>query len=782
MVTTVGVLLPTVAQAAPPVEPAAAKAATRAPVDDLPNPFEDKRRELRQQAVNSVLKGEAKAEKRGASTVVKAGKTNGRTMSNKAAGKNGRDQYVELGREKTDKIFVILAEFGNDRHPDFPDVDSDPATPGPVVFDGPLRNQIPEPDRSVDNSTIWQADYDQKHFQDMYFGKGKGVESLKTYYERQSSGRYSVDGQVSDWVKVNYNEARYGRDCDINGLCSDAFTWELVKDAANQWVADQKAAGRTDAQIAADMASYDTWDRYDFDGDGNFNEPDGYIDHFQIVHAGGDQADGDPWQGEDAIWSHRWYAYVTSAGATGPANNRSGGTQIGDTGVWIGDYTIQPENGGLSVFAHEYGHDLGLPDDYDTSGLGVNNNNEFWTLMAQSRLSGAGDQGIGTRPGDLGAWNKLQLGWLDYETVVAGQKKTINLGPQEYNSDKAQAAIVVLPDLEKTTELGAPFEGEGQYFSGNADDLDNKLTKAVDLTGVTAASLELQGRYNIEEEYDYLYFEVSTDGTTWTPVDGTVNGEPIGSDGANPPRPALDGSSADAWVPISIPLNAYAGQKISVRLHYKTDGGLSAGGFFGDNLSIVKDGVAETDGAEGDPTWEADGFSVVGASTTQEYDNFYIAGNRTYASFDKYLKTGPYHFGYPNKPDWVEHFPYQNGLLISYANSYWNDNNVNAHPGEGRNLIIDANPEPFYNLDGQMFRGRIMLYDATFGLEKSDSFTIAQNGKPSYVRGQAAKPLFDDTKPYWNSLTPWAGAKLPAAGVKIRVIEQSSTSMKIRIS
>ena len=32
------------------------------------------------------------------------------------------------------------------------------------------------------------------------------------------------------------------------------------------------------------------------------------------------------------------------------------------TGIWVGDYTIQPENGGLGVFAHEFGHDLGLPD------------------------------------------------------------------------------------------------------------------------------------------------------------------------------------------------------------------------------------------------------------------------------------------------------------------------------------------------------------------------------------------------------------------------------------
>ena len=62
----------------------------------------------------------------------------------------------------------------------------------------------------------------------------------------------------------------------------------------NAWVADQKAAGKTDADDQGRAGPFDHWDRYDFDGDGNFNEPDGYIDHFQIVHAGGDQADGDP--------------------------------------------------------------------------------------------------------------------------------------------------------------------------------------------------------------------------------------------------------------------------------------------------------------------------------------------------------------------------------------------------------------------------------------------------------------------------------------------------------
>ena len=36
-----------------------------------------------------------------------------------------------------------------DRHrPPYPDQDTDPDTPGPAVFDGPLHNAIPEPDRA----------------------------------------------------------------------------------------------------------------------------------------------------------------------------------------------------------------------------------------------------------------------------------------------------------------------------------------------------------------------------------------------------------------------------------------------------------------------------------------------------------------------------------------------------------------------------------------------------------------------------------------------------------
>jgi immune inhibitor A len=432
---------PTAASAAPAT---ADQQATQG-ADDQAGPAELNRRALRQQALAGVLNGTLKAEKRGASTVVKVGKK----QAAKKAGLTTTapvDEYVELAREKTDRIFVVLAEFGIERHPSYPDQDTAPAVPGPARFDGPLHNQIPQPNRAVDNSTLWQPNYDRQHFEDLYFSDDPSVDSLTNYYSRQSSGRYSVEGTVTDWVKVRFNEARYGRS---NGfpcggiVCNNSY--ELVKDGVNQWYADQLASGRPEADVKAELATFDQYDRYDHDGDGDFNEPDGYIDHFQIVHAGGDQADGDPIYGEDAVWSHRGYAFPSTT--TGPDGNLLGGTQIGASGLWVGDYTMQPENGGIGVFCHEYAHDLGLPDLYDTFG-GGNNHVNWWSLMAQQRVSGPGEV-LATRVNDMDAWSKLQLGWLDYEVVVAGQTRSLELGPHEYNSAKPQGVVVVLPDKVK---------------------------------------------------------------------------------------------------------------------------------------------------------------------------------------------------------------------------------------------------------------------------------------------------------------------------------------------
>ncbi|MCY7394711.1 MAG: immune inhibitor A [Nocardioides sp.] len=806
LITGVGAVVP-LASSAAPAAPPSGKAAMKAnepkpaePTDSLANPVADKQAELRQQAVADVLSGEKQVETVNGSQVVKVGEesapTSGAARGSAAA--PVQDQYVELDNERTDRVFVLLVEFGTKRHPDFPDRDVDPATPGPVRYDGPGFNEIPRP-AADDNSTGWQKKYNRASYRDLYFGSKAGTESLRTYYEKQSSGRYSVSGNVSAFTQVPFNEARYGR--PFNGVVDGASctladivcsnTWALLQDGLKQWIADQRAAGRTNAQIKQELATYDKVDRYDFDGDGDFNEPDGYLDRFQVLHAGGDQADGDPIYGEDAIWSHRWYARYTDQGVTGPANNKLGGIQIGRTGIWAGDYTMQPENGGLSVVAHEYGHDLGLPDHYDTAASG-DNPVSWWTLMAQSRVSAPGDQGIGTRAADLGVWDKLQLGWLDYETVVAGQDQTIDLGPHEYNSDKAQGLAVVLPDKTTTLALPAPAEGTKQWWSGAGDDYDASMSRADVAVPAAGGTLNLSVAYNIEEDFDYGYLEVESPAGsgTWTPLPTTAVDPDTGGavDG-------IDGVST-SYVPVSYDLAAYAGTTIGFRARYATDGAaqgqdpaLGWSGLLVDAISVTSGGTTVlADGAENPPGgWTLDGFSSVGATVTSATDQFYLASNRTYTSYDRYLETGPYNFGDPSRPDFAEKFPYQNGLLVNYWDASYSDNNTSQHPGAGLVLPVDANPEVDYNLDGQAWRGRIQNYDAPFGLERSDSFDLTVSGKTSYIRGAAANPVFDDTDvnryftPFAAAGLPRVGVKVAGAGVQMQVLSQDGTSMKVRV-
>ena len=136
---------------------------------------------------------------------------------------------------------------------------------------------------------------------------------------------------------------------------------------------------------------------------------------------------------------------------------------------------MQPENGGLGVFAHEYGHDLGLPDLYDTSGNtgGAENSTGFWTLMSSGANIGDGSpDGIGDAPTDLGAWERFQLGWLEpqgssgpfYEVASAGAKSTHKLGPEHAGYQVTAGGRSRSCRTRWCTRTSAPGAEAGDYF------------------------------------------------------------------------------------------------------------------------------------------------------------------------------------------------------------------------------------------------------------------------------------------------------------------------------
>ncbi len=723
--------------------------------DDMKHPLGERQRALRQQALKNRLNGG------GAGRVQQLGK----------------GQFVEMEQVKSDRIFAIIVEFGNARHESFPG-----------GTDGPLHNQIPKPDRTTDNSTIWQRDFNRAHYEDMYFDK------MARYYESQSSGRYSVEGEVTDWVLVPYNEARYGRDVCGRQICNN--TWLLIHDAVNTWVKDRLAAGMKKAQIQNYLATFDVHDRYDSDGDGNFDEPDGYIDHFQIVHAGQGQEVGGGAQGNDAIWSHRWYTASQGIGVWGPPGARLGGMEFGGDGdfgnqggsdamgIWVGDYTIQPENGGLGVFAHEYGHDLGLPDLYDVSGntcgASCSNSTGYWSLMSVGcYLGDGGKDGIGTKPGDLGAWEKLQLGWLDYETALPFGTADFRLGPAAGGSKQTQALIAVLPDKLVSTQLGAAYAGTYFYHSGLGDNLDNRMYQAVAVPA--AGALLAQVRYQIEKDWDYAYVEVSNDGgATWIPISTNLS-TTTNPNGLNLGQ-GITGDSAGAWVALTADLSAWAGQNVLLGFRYVTDGGTTENGFMLDDIALPG---MPTDGAESDTGWTyapAHGFARSLGTSTSQYFNAYIAEFRQYRGYDRGLKTGPLNYGFvPTLPNQVEHFPYQDGLLVWYWDSSQNDNSTSTHPGSGLILPIDAHPEPMLKPTGTLWSSEIQSYDSTFGLASTDAITLHIKGTASSHPSLAAAPTFDDRVQYWRAKTPTAGVRNPNTGLQIEVLSSNGKVMNVQV-
>ena len=121
-------------------------------------------------------------------------------------------------------------------------------------------------------------------------------------------------------MQVPFNAAAYGSNYCGSIVCTrDIGRFLLDQGAA--WY-DSMVAWMTADEIDEFLAPFDIWDRYDHDGDGDFDEPDGYIDHYQSVHAGeGQEGTGIT----DQIWSHRssktafrWELTAPSSTASGP--------------------------------------------------------------------------------------------------------------------------------------------------------------------------------------------------------------------------------------------------------------------------------------------------------------------------------------------------------------------------------------------------------------------------------------------------------------------------------
>ncbi len=131
-------------------------------------------------------------------------------------------------------------------------------------------------------------------------------------------------------------------------------------------------------------------------------------------------------------------------------------------------------------------------------------------------------------------------------------------------------------------------ESDGGDYSNNANEI-YELIQSIDLTYATEAMISFYAKWEIEADYDYCQFQVSTNGgATWIGQCGNYTVEGTNSwwgGGAQPDgEPVWEGSSD--WVYEEISLSDYLGQIINVRFQFESDGGLTMDGFYFDDFKV----------------------------------------------------------------------------------------------------------------------------------------------------------------------------------------------------
>ncbi len=300
----------------------------------------------------------------------------------------GGDVIPALTTATTQKVLVIFVSFANDP-PGGPATRLDLA----AYFDSMLFGASYNPPE--------YAPYRAWYLANKGFDPIPTDRTLHNFYEANSYGQVNVttDNLPSalGWVQLPHTYEYYCAGQNGMGPAPNNAA-VMVKDA----VLALAAAGTVD------------FSHYAVEGE---------VPNLFVVHAGsGGEWNYDP----NLIWSHSWSLTYGAGGA------------VYVNGIKIDTYATMPEVGGdtthfwssspggwgpfpptFGVYAHEYGHVLGLPDQYDygyeSEGTG------YLSLMAFGSWNGYPYDSIfsGNSPSNLDAWSKYRLGFI-MPTEISG--------------------------------------------------------------------------------------------------------------------------------------------------------------------------------------------------------------------------------------------------------------------------------------------------------------------------------------------------------------------------
>ena len=212
---------------------------------------------------------------------------------------------------------------------------------------------------------------------------------VQRYFSENSFGAFIPDFTVSTNVHTLGTMATYGADCGGNVACHDD---ELQSDTI-----------QAEASVGTDFTIFD---------------------HIMIYHAGEGQETSN-------VTTDIWSLYFP--------------LPIKIQGKDFEGFTIVPEQeagnaSALGVVCHEYGHQLGLPDLYDTAFSGGRSTVGVWDIMDYPYAEAPGEP-LGGNPTHLGAWSKKFLGFITPQ--IFSSSGTVALTAVEVTSSILQIPLPV---------------------------------------------------------------------------------------------------------------------------------------------------------------------------------------------------------------------------------------------------------------------------------------------------------------------------------------------------
>jgi len=213
--------------------------------------------------------------------------------------------------------------------------------------------------------------------------------SMARIYDENSRGQTQVTGYVTDWIDLSRSRKQ----------CDDGFGGYA------RGTEDCLAEAVSKVDNSIDFSSYD-------------QNGDGYVDNLMIVFNAPNEATGESWDWTDggssppdkSIWPHMM-------------NSDYGMEDVHtNDGVSINQYFVCTYSCNVGTFAHEFGHNLGLPDLYDpdgsSSGIGS------WGIMGSGvYLTYNGEE----NPSHFSPWSKIELGWVSPTIVQPGDTASYTL-------------------------------------------------------------------------------------------------------------------------------------------------------------------------------------------------------------------------------------------------------------------------------------------------------------------------------------------------------------------